>query len=88
MQEHEVFFMMFTGDWGLATPQHYCNSTCGCGGWMEVVIEKMFAAALRVNLLVGKLVEPSVDDWGSCGDAAGRAALGCLVHNLLPLCRG
>ena len=55
LETDEAFFlMMYNGNLGLPTPQHYCNSTCGCGGSREGIVEKMFAAALAVlaNLIV------------------------------------
>ena len=53
LETDEAFFlMMYNGNLGLPTPQHYCNSTCGCGGSREVIVEKMFAAALAVLVVV------------------------------------
>jgi hypothetical protein len=47
----------------------------------------MFATAQEVNLLQAKDTDtPSLDDWGTCGGAAGRTSAGILIHDVLKQC--
>ena len=43
----------------------------------------MFAAAIEVDILCNRGVEPSVDDWQTCGDSCGKIAGGRCCHDIL-----
>ena len=77
------FLSLWNGDWTAPVFQHFCGGP-GCCESPEDAKQKMYATAMEVNLLQSKDIDtPSLDDWGSCGQACGRTCAGFLVHDLL-----
>ena len=78
-----MFLRMYNGDWSQPIVQHYCAG-CHPVGDVQAVRDTLFATAFEVNLMLCQMVEPSLDDWQTCGRACGRASLGIHCHDLLP----
>ena len=78
-----MFLRMYNGDWSQPIVQHYCAG-CHPVGDVQAVRDTLFATAFEVNLMLCQMVEPSLDDWQTCGRACGRASLEIHCHDLLP----
>eukprot|EP00971_Amphidinium_carterae_P352059 6492403-Amphidinium_carterae.4 len=75
-------WQVFNGDWRSSRICHKCT---GCCTSREDCVNKMVAACLSLDLLLGSdVVEPALDDWGSCGTTCAKVAAGIAVHGLLP----
>jgi len=78
------FLKRWNGNWNL--PRLVTHDQEGRLG-QQKAREAMFASAVEVDLLLAsERLVPSMDDWGSCGEATGRVTLGILVHGILLQC--
>jgi hypothetical protein len=77
------FLKYWNGDWTYPRVSHYCQGE-GCCADEENCRDNMYATALSIDLLQSRDVEtPSMDDWGSCGEACGKTCAGILIHDVL-----
>jgi hypothetical protein len=75
------FLQFWNGDWTRPVIEHVCG---GCCSGLEEAKANMFSSAIGVDLLQSRDCDvPSMDDWGTCGAATGRASCGILCHDLL-----
>ena len=77
------FLKVFIGDFASERPIHFCG---GCHHDPTEVSEHMYAACCSVDLLVAKGSQPSLDDWGTAGQAVGKIAAGPAGALAAPTC--
>ena len=76
-----LFWRTWHGNWLLPRIEYRDDS--GALG-LEGAARAMYSSALAVDLMMGKdSTRPCVDDWGSCGMAGNRLALGWLCHRAM-----
>ena len=78
------FVSLWNGDWGSPLVEHWCHAGCVHGNEPGELQDAMYGAAVEVDILVSDEKEPSLDEWGSCGQTCGKIACGILCHNVLP----
>ena len=70
------------GSWDMPRLAHPCS---GCCKTKEEAATKVMACLVSAGVSFNNEVRrPSMDDWGSCGQAAGVATFGCACHGILP----
>jgi hypothetical protein len=75
------------GDWTQPRLAHFCQGCCANEAEAKMLV---FTALCEVDLLMSDDTnEPSMDDWFSCGEKAGKIAFGIMLSDTLPriLCR-
>ena len=77
----ELFLKVWNGSWLGTLPVHHCS---GCCDNAEHAQERLFSSAIALDLLQSNEAHmPSMDDWGSSGEAAAATGLGLMVHDVL-----
>ena len=72
----------FNGDWTKQQVQIYLAGRALSAAEVRLL---QFSACIQLDLLLGAdTALPSIDDWFSVADAAGRVSAGILLHGLLP----
>lgn len=74
------FAKAWNGDYSVKCVQHYCQGCCPNG--REDSVNALFSTAVEADILLAMEKQPSMDEWGSCGSAAGKLSAGILIHNL------
>lgn len=76
----QKFMMVLNGDWSKQTISFY---TAGRNITRTQARSLIFSAILDMDLLHAASEEPSMDDWFSTAECAGKVSLGILCHNIL-----
>ena len=75
------FLRFWNGLWESRVITHYCD---GCCDGPETTWHNLYSSANEIDLLQSKESElPCLDDWGTCGIASGKSALGILCHEVI-----
>ena len=62
--------------------QHFCDGTC-CKSDVDAKVN-LYGVLLECDIsFADDMAEPSMDDWGTCGKAAGKASFGIMCHDLV-----
>ena len=70
------------GDWTTPVVQHFCDGTC-CKSDVDAKVN-LYGVLLECDIsCADDTAEPSMDDWGTCGKAAGKASFGIMCHDLV-----
>lgn len=78
------FLRFWNGDWSRPVITHICP---GCCAGPDEARANLFSSAIAIDLFQSRESSvPSLDDWGTCGEAVGRSSLGILCHDVLYQC--
>ena len=74
------FLVLLNGDWTKPRISFY---TAGRNIGPQEAKELIFSAIIEMDILQANAKEPSIDDWFSAAEGAGKCSLGILCHEIL-----